>query len=343
MGGGMEHQTMTTIHNFNFYLVAHELAHQWFGDYITCGNWQDIWINEGFASYLEYIAAQELLGQGSADGWMANAMSIALGETEGSVYVPEDQVEETFRLFDYGLTYKKGAILLHMIRYHLNDDEVFFNVLQEYLRQYGNGLAKGEDFREILESVSGEDFSCFFEQWYYGEGYPEFTVQWYQEQDTLKITSEQSTKVPEVTPFFNTPFDLLIKYNDGSEQLVRLTQDQPVNIFKIVTEGSVEDIVFDPNQWLLKQSTVIQQVQTGRKFVYWPNPVADQLFVQLMQNAAIDEVFVTNMNGQEVLRYNSSNNPVVLNLGVLPDGPYLLVLREKEKTYLEKIVKVSKE
>jgi aminopeptidase N len=74
----MEHQTMTTINDFGFYLVAHELAHQWFGDYITCGNWQDIWINEGFASYLEYIAAQELRDQEAADGWMANAMSISL-------------------------------------------------------------------------------------------------------------------------------------------------------------------------------------------------------------------------------------------------------------------------
>ena len=83
----MEHQTMTTIQNFSFYLVAHELAHQWFGDHITCGNWQDIWINEGFASYFEYVAAQELLGQEAADSWMAGAMSVAFGETEGSVWV----------------------------------------------------------------------------------------------------------------------------------------------------------------------------------------------------------------------------------------------------------------
>jgi len=164
LGGGMEHQTMTTIQDFGFYLVAHELAHQWFGDHITCGNWQDIWINEGFASYLEYIAAQELRDQEAADGWMANAMSIALGETEGSVYVPVDEVNNTYRLFDYGLTYKKGAILLHMIRYHLNNDSLFFTVLRTYLDRYGSGLATGDDFRGILESESNMDFSCFFEQ-----------------------------------------------------------------------------------------------------------------------------------------------------------------------------------
>jgi aminopeptidase N len=70
MGGGMEHQTMTTLANFNFTLVAHELAHMWFGDNITCASWQDIWINEGFASYFEYLALQNLRSQEDADQWM---------------------------------------------------------------------------------------------------------------------------------------------------------------------------------------------------------------------------------------------------------------------------------
>ncbi|RLD24203.1 MAG: hypothetical protein DRI70_08495 [Bacteroidetes bacterium] len=208
MGGGMEHQTMTNLHDFNFYLVAHELAHQWFGDYVMCGNWQDIWINEGFASYMEYIAGQLIRGQETANDWMTNAMSIALTESDGSVYVPEESVSDVNRLFDYGLTYKKGAVLLHMIRYHLNDDALFFNVLKTYLEQFGQGVALGEDFRSVLESVTGTDFSCFFDQWYYGEGFPRFKIQWYQVGDSLWITIEQTSSAPEVTPFFKTPFDL---------------------------------------------------------------------------------------------------------------------------------------
>ncbi|MEX0986567.1 MAG: M1 family metallopeptidase, partial [Bacteroidales bacterium] len=174
MGGGMEHQTMTTLSNFNFTLVAHELAHQWFGDNITCGTWQDIWINEGFASYLEYIALENLYNQDAADGWMENAMSAAFGKT-GSVYVPQEEAENVFRVFDYGLSYKKGAVLLHMIRYELNDDALFFDVLKSYTELYSDSVATAVDFREVLELKSGMDFTCFFDQWYYGTGYPNFT------------------------------------------------------------------------------------------------------------------------------------------------------------------------
>ena len=342
LGGGMEHQTMTTIHDFSFFLVAHELAHQWFGDYVTCGNWQDVWINEGFASYMEYVAAQKLLGQQAADAWMVNAMSIAKSETGGSVFVPEESVDDTYRLFDYGLSYKKGAILLHMIRYHLDDDDLFFGVLSTYLEQFGNGLAVGEDFREILESESGMDFSCFFEQWYYGEGYPRFNIQWLQEGDSLKITSEQVSSTPGVTPFFKTPFDLEIRLSDGSTSRKRLIQDEQIEEYSIGVDGVVADVFFDPDGWIMQSSSVIQQIPAGRKFVYWPNPVIDNLFVRFTNTSAIEEVAITNMNGQELIRHKAAENPVIMNLRSLADGPYLLVVHDADRTYLERIVIISR-
>jgi len=258
MGGGMEHQTMTTLHNFDFFLVAHELAHQWFGDHITCGNWQDIWINEGFASYMEYIAAQELIGQEAADDWMNNAMSLALRELTGSVYVPEEKVEDTYRLFDHGLTYKKGAILLHMIRFILDDDPLFFEVLQSYLELYGSGMARGSDFQANLEAVSDKDFSSFFQQWYYGEGFPRFSIYWRQNGDTLKVRSEQSTTAPDITPLFQTPFELEAIIAGGQRVKVRLMQTKNIDEFSVQLEGRVEDVIFDPENYLLKTSSVIQ-------------------------------------------------------------------------------------
>ncbi len=341
MGGGMEHQTMTTIHNFGFYLVAHELAHQWFGDHITCGNWQDIWINEGFASYMEYVAAQELRGQEAADGWMSHAMSIAQGETTGSVFVPGEMVDDTYRLFDYGLSYKKGAILLHMIRYRLGDDDLFFGVLRTYLDQFGNGLATGEDFRGVLESVSGEDFSCFFDQWYYGEGFPRFSVYWTQQGDSLNIRSEQTATATSITPFFETPFDVEIMYTDGTRERIQFMQDEQVEEFGIAVEGVVQDLLFDPDNMLLKTANVIHQIPSGKAFIYGPNPVTDELFIKFSNTDRIDNILITNMAGQEVFRHSDVDNPVRMDLSSLADGPYLLVLRDADKTYMERIVKIS--
>jgi aminopeptidase N len=341
MGGGMEHQTMTTLTNFDFFLVAHELAHQWFGDYVTCGSWQDIWINEGFASYMEYIAAQGLIGQEAADEWMNNAMSLALRELLGSVYVPEEEVEDNYRLFDYGLTYKKGAILLHMIRFILDDDPLFFEVLQSYLELYGMGLAKGSDFQANLEAVSHKDFSSFFDQWYYGEGFPRFKIYWQQRGDTLKVRSEQATSAPEVTPLFQTPFELEVLIAGGERVKFRLMQNKNIEEFLIQQEGRVEDVIFDPENYLLKTSSVIQELPMDNAYRFGPNPVTDDLFLQFPNAGRFEAVRIINMAGQEMLILKDIENPASIDLSFLSDGSYLLEFSNSFGTFQEHIVKVS--
>ncbi len=341
MGGGMEHQTMTTLQNFKYFLVAHELAHQWFGDHITCGNWQDIWINEGFASYMEYVAAEHLLGEEEAADWIENAISIALGEPEGSVYVPAAEVENDYRLFSYGLSYKKGALLLHMIRFMLDDKELFFEVLSTYLNRYQSGLATGADFQAILEEVSQMDFSCFFDQWYYGEGYPIFQLFWEQAGDSLLIRSEQSTSAALVTPLFQVPFELEIVYLNGLRERVRLMQENNEEEFSVPVEGLVDRIIFDPDNHLLKTATVSQKLPVDKPYHYGPNPVTRELIIQFSNVAVIENVRISNLAGQEVYRDSGTSNPLILNLSTLADGPYLLELTSASKTYQERIVKVS--
>jgi aminopeptidase N len=346
LGGGMEHQTMTTIQNFNFFLVAHELAHQWFGDYITCGNWQDIWINEGFASYMEYLAAQGLRSQADADNWMDNAMSVALSEREGSVYVPEDEVENEYRLFSYALSYKKGAVLLHMIRFILDDDPLFFQVFKAYLFHYQNGLATGADFQAILEEESGMDFSAFFKQWYYGEGFPQFKLFWYQKGDSLYIYSEQSGSSLRVTPLFQVPFELELRFSDGQAQRNRLTQQSNGDDFTIPVEGVVEHIVFDPENQLLKTASVVQTTMVpngpGEKpYRYGPNPVSEKIHIQFPNITQIDRVRITSYAGQEIFIQSNTENPLTIDLSALAEGPYLLELTINSQTFHERIVKVS--
>jgi len=341
LGGGMEHQTMTTIQNFKFSLVAHELAHQWFGDLITCGNWQDIWINEGFASYMEYVAAEHLRGREAADDWMEKAISVALGENRGSVYVPEDEVEDEYRLFSYALSYKKGAILLHMIRFILDDDELFFEVLRTYLTRYQNGLATGEDFRGILEEVSEMDFSCFFQQWYYGEGYPIFQIFWEQRGDSLVIWSEQTATASDITPLFQVPFELDMILSNGLSQRVRFMQMSNYEEFSVGVDGVVDRIVFDPDNHLLKTATVSQKWPQDQPFRYGPNPVTNELLIQFPNIQLIDAVRITNLSGQEIYKAMDVENPLTLNLSALADGPYLLELTSASETYQERIVKIG--
>jgi aminopeptidase N len=341
MGGGMEHQTMTTIHNFNFFLVAHELAHQWFGDYVTCGNWQDIWINEGFASYMEYVCAQELLGQDAADQWMANAMTLALRETDGSVYVPEQEVEDEYRLFDYGLSYKKGAVLLHMIRFILDNDPLFFSTLRAYIAAFGNGLATAEDFRDVLEQESGMDFSCFFNQWYYGQGFPTFDIHWEQRGDSLLILSEQFVSAPQVTPLFQVPFELEVRKSDGSHERIRLMQGKAAEQYTLEMNGVVEDLIFDPDMNLLATSGVVQKWPSSTSCRYGPNPVTRDLYIQIPNVPCIETLRITSILGREVLKATDLVNPVIMDLSLLADGPYFLELTFPAGTLLERIVKVS--
>ena len=169
-GGGMEHQTITMMGLFNFGLIAHELAHQWFGDYVTCATWQDIWINEGFASYCEYLA-YEFTGQmATARTWLGAAYSRAIGQPGGAVYLTQAEALNEARIFSSALSYKKGAALLHMLREEIDNDELFFGSLRRFLNEFADSTATGLDFLDVVNRHTGGEYRWFFDQWYFGKG-----------------------------------------------------------------------------------------------------------------------------------------------------------------------------
>lgn len=340
IGGGMEHQTMTTLANFNFILVAHELAHQWFGNYVTCGNWQDIWINEGFASYFEYIALQNLAGQEHADRWMENAMALAMMEN-GSVYVPTGDADDPSRVFDYGLSYKKGAALLHMIRYELNNDTLFFGLLKDFLIEYAEGNATATEFREVLENISNRDFSCFFDQWYYGHGYPTFNLTWYRHNDTLYIQSLQETSSAE-TPLFKMTFDVRVK-TDTQEPIYRLYQEKNEQLFAIPMNDFVWDVEFDPNKHLLARSKVEMRIpgSEDKGMAIGPNPFRENLIIKLKNSTGTEFFEVYNMDGKLVASGEIHSNPCQISLKTLGNGPYILIIEGEWGRYKEKIIKAG--
>jgi len=209
IGGGMENQTMTTLNIFKFGLVAHELAHQWFGNYVTCATWQDIWVNEGFATYCEYIALENLVSEDEARSFLKQVFARATNNPEGSVFLTEDESKVEWRIFNGELSYNKGAAILHMLRYELNNDELFFRILTKYITEFSDSIATGQDFIHIAEQETGLDLDWFLNQWYYGNGFPVFTGTWRQEYDNLIIETEQVGS-SSLTPFFRTHLEYKI-------------------------------------------------------------------------------------------------------------------------------------
>lgn len=338
MGGGMEHQTMTTLASFNFYLVAHELGHQWFGDNVTCATWQDIWINEGFASYTEYIALENLISHEDAALWMLSAHESARTVPDGSIFIPEQEVNDERRIFSGALSYKKGAAILHMIRYELNNDSLFFNVLRTFQRIYKDSTATGLDFMEILENVSGQDFNWFFDQWYFGKGYPVFSMTWWQEKDTLFIISSQAGSSLE-TPFFRTHIDFRLRFVNGTDTLIRLEHIMNHHTFSIPIYGYISDVLPDPDNWLLDVITIVKKPLQDGSFNVGPNPFTDDIQVEFKTSNLRREIIISDMTGKIMGRYETESAVINLPLKKLVRGIYLLTVVENGESLSTKIVK----
>jgi aminopeptidase N len=229
--GGMEHQTLSSMFNFSRGLIAHELAHQWFGNTVTCASWHHIWLNEGFATWLEGIAFEVLDGDEAYMNWRRDMNNLITSLQNGSLVVPDEFVDpgdvsrSIGRIFNYRLSYAKGAMVLHMLRYELGD-EAFFPALRDYLGgplRYGS--ATTEQFRESLELSLGTDLRDFFDQWIYGEGHPEWTVRYAVQpagdryRTWIRLSQEPSH--PSV-PFFGQT--LQIRFSNGvADTLVTLS------------------------------------------------------------------------------------------------------------------------
>ncbi|MBL0027328.1 MAG: M1 family metallopeptidase [Saprospiraceae bacterium] len=195
-GGGMEHQTMSFVINYSWGLLSHELAHQWFGDLVTCGDWEDIWLNEGFATYLEGLS-RERYPQGPNDwpNWKSGKINSITSTPTGSVRVSDPTSEN--RIFSSALSYNKGSYLLHMLRWKLGDDN-FFKACRNYLNDRAYNYARTTHLKSHLESVSGQDLTEFFKDWFEGEGYPSYQVSWDQSGGKTKIRLRQTTSHPSV-------------------------------------------------------------------------------------------------------------------------------------------------
>ena len=263
----MEYQTMTSIRGFitgweafDEEIVAHELAHQWFGDMITMASWPHVWLNEGFATYCTALYYGEKYGTASYtySVYMASVVESAKG-AGGSVYIRDTSNVNT--LFGYFTVYAKGATVLHMLR-HVLGDSVFFHSLRAYAQdpRFRFGVATTENFQQVCETVSGKDLGYFFSEWIYGEQYPIYTYSWSAIPDTngghLVTISLGQTANATTPPLFAMPIDLRLKAGDWDTTVV-VFNSQESQLYKIRTSHQPDTVELDPGKWILREARLI--------------------------------------------------------------------------------------
>lgn len=263
---GMEHITMSGMRNFGFDLISHEIGHSWFGNNVTCATWQDIWINEGFATYTEYLVRENLISKASADARMAAFHNTVLSQPAGSVYVPASSLTSWGRIFSTRLTYRKGGALVHMIRFEMQNDSLFYRTLYEFQQQYKDSIATGIEFRDMCHQVTGIDFTDFFDQWYIGEGHPIYSLDWWQDEDTLFMHVTQATSAP-VTPLFKMLMEYRVEFASG-DTIIRNYQLSNDSVYKYTVVDEVTGIVIDPNNWVLNLVGNIRHLKQAKLRVF---------------------------------------------------------------------------
>ena len=252
-GGAMEHQTMTSTTTFDEGTIAHELAHQWFGDLITCANWQSLWLNEGFATYSEALYRETAYGKAQYNGTMAQRMSFALGAV-GTLYVQD--TADVRNLFSNSRVYSKGASVLHMLR-HVLGDSVFFASLRAYVAdpRVRFRTATTADFQRACESVSGKPLDYFFAEWVFGEKYPQYDLQWNSRSSgagyETDLTIEQITQTANPL-FFTMPVDIRLS-TAGWDTTVVLINTASGQRFTIPSSHKPTKVELDPDSWILHQ------------------------------------------------------------------------------------------
>ncbi len=345
MGGGMEHQTMSTMGYWFFNLVAHELGHMWFGDNVTCATWSDIWINEGFATYSSYLAFYTLQGEAQGNQFMVSAQNNVMSQPGGSTYIPPEEIspDNIWRIFNGRLSYDKGAAIIHVLRNEIHDDEMFFNVLQTFQEAYRDSMATGDDFRLVAEQVTGMDLEQFFGQWYYGEGYPIYDIEYYMQGDMLYMNVSQSTSTT-VTPLFEMTMEYQLVFSDGSDTLLRLFQDANLNQFVVPVDKWVSDIIVDPNNHTFEKVNSINvgldNKMNHQYFSFHPNPVKEEVNLYLLnEDAGIRNLRIINATAQVVFEKQFSSKQLSVDVSDLPHGIYILQLQDENGLFGRKMVK----
>lgn len=326
-GGGMEHQTMSSMGGWSKQLIAHELAHQWFGDKVTCGAWNDIWLNEGFATFGEHVAYEKLI--------MSNAdfLNYLLGEKNyitsvagGSVYVADSNLGNINSIFSGRLSYSKGGYVVRMMKWILGD-AAFYQALKEYHARpnLAYSYARTADLNASLLTSTGKDFTEFFNDWIYGQGYPTYDIRWKQVGNQVTFKASQTQSHSSVS-FFEMPLPIKVTGTGGQTAFFALNNTSNNQYFTEAVTFPIASVQFNYEYQMLEKNSTVSQDNTlsttdfkTDEFSIYPNPVKDELFVSGLKKEADYEIFTA--DGRLVKKGKSDKK---IQVSLLQKGVYFI-------------------
>jgi aminopeptidase N len=289
VSGGMEHQTITGQGSFLTYLTAHELAHQWWGDLVTCATWHDIWLNEGFATYAEALWYEHEPGAGGALALRSAMEQRVPSSVAGTVYCFDDS--DVNRIFSRDFSYLKAGWVLHMLR-HVIGDDAFFATLAAWRAQYAFAAATTADFQRVAENVSGRTLGWFFQEWIYSSGAPAYRWAWRsvsaagRDWVELELQQVQSSSYP----IFAMPLDVTVTTSGAATQRLVAWNDAGSEHLLLPADGAPAQVALDPDHWVLRTSVQQASFTAGPPKVVATTPGPGSLLAA-RSTTVVDVVF----------------------------------------------------
>ncbi len=341
-GGGMEHTTVSFMQNFSRDLIAHELAHQWFGDKVTCGSWKDIWLNEGFATYLTGLTKEHLDGEPTFKSWRQSKVNSITSLTNGYVYLHDSDTTSIGRIFSSRLSYNKASMVLHMLRKKVGDTD-FFQGIKDYLSdtQLAYNYAKTPDFISHMETASGKNLTEFFNDWIYNEGYPSYAIEWGQTSSTEISVIVNQTQSHASVSYFEAPIPIRI-IGTGNEVLDTVL-DNTLNgeTFTVPVNFTVSSVLFDPDTHLISKNNTVDTLNIvnyniTKNIILYPNPTFDELFFEKPSDIIIQKIIIYNENGKKVLKTSETEQ---IKTKKWAFGTYFVKIKTNKGTFYKKFIK----
>lgn len=348
--GAMEHQTMISMpvsvvknaynsQNPNVSTIAHELAHQWFGDCVTPLDYKHVWLTESFSTYAESLYEEYLDGYGEyINNQYSKMMSYVkiLSKNEGllplynySRDVPSSNYPQT--------VYQKGAVVLGMLRYELGDS-LFFTSLKEYIsrKKYGNSTT--EEIKEIFEEISGKNLDIFWQQWIYSEYFPVVNFKINHESNQVRVITEQ---IQNGDIFTELPVEMM--FNDSISKIIRIEAQKDTFYFDDFIYNSVEInkrnnlvTLTDINQIDIETSVI--EIKNEINITLSPNPAEEYIEISMNKPSEGSDIEIYDVLGEKIISVETRHALSLqrINISHLPNGVYFV----KIGNITEKFVKM---